>query len=146
MAVFVRVAEQGSFSVAARQLGLSKSAASKHVTALEERLGVRLLNRTTRRLALTEVGAVYRDHCARVVAEAEEADLAASRHSLTPRGRLKVNAPMTFGFLHLGPLLPQFLTAYPAIQVELSLNDRMLTCLKRASIWPSASAGWPTAA
>ena len=67
MAVFVRVAEQGSFSLAARQLGLSKSAASKHVAALEERLGVRLLNRTTRRLALTEVGAVYRDYCARVV-------------------------------------------------------------------------------
>ncbi len=130
MAVFVRVAEQGSFSLAARQLGLSKSAASKHVTALEERLGVRLLNRTTRRLALTEVGAVYRDHCARVVAEAEEADLAASRHSLTPRGRLKVNAPMTFGFLHLGPLLPQFLTAYPAIQVELSLNDRIVDLLE----------------
>ena len=129
MAVFVRVAEQGSFSLAARQLGLSKSAASKHVTALEERLGVRLLNRTTRRLALTEVGAVYRDHCARVVAEAEEADQAASRHSLTPRGRLKVNAPMTFGFLHLGPLLPQFLTAYPAIQVELSLNDRIVDLL-----------------
>jgi DNA-binding transcriptional LysR family regulator len=130
MAVFVRVAEQGSFSLAVRQLGLSKSATSKHVIALEERLGVRLLNRTTRRLALTEVGAVYRDHCARVVAEAEEADLAASRHSLTPRGRLKVNAPMTFGFLHLGPLLPVFLTAYPAIQVELNLNDRIVDLLE----------------
>jgi DNA-binding transcriptional LysR family regulator len=130
MAVFVRVAEQGSFSLAARQLGLSKSAASKHVTALEERLGVRLLNRTTRRLALTEVGAVYRDHCARVVQDAEEADQAASRQSLTPRGRLKVNAPMTFGFLYLGPLLPEFLTLHPAIQIDLSLNDRMVDLLE----------------
>ena len=130
MALFVRVAELGSFSLAARQLGLSKSAASKQVSALEERLGVRLLNRTTRRLALTEVGAVYRDHCARVVADADEADLAASRHSLTLRGRLKVNAPMTFGFLHLSPLLPEFLAAHPAIQVELSLNDRIVDLLE----------------
>src|SRR5215207_5962463 len=118
MAGYVRVAEQGSFSAAARQLGVSKAAASKHVAALEERLGVRLLNRTTRRLALTEVGTVYRDHCARVV---QEADLAASRSSLAPRGRLKVNAPMTFGFLHLVPLLPDFLATHPAIQIELTL-------------------------
>ena len=130
MAVFVRVAEQGSFSVAARQLGLSKSAVSKHVTALEERLGVRLLNRTTRRLALTEVGAVYRDYCARVVQDADEADLAASQHSLEPRGRLRVSAPMTFGFLHLGPLLPEFLARHPALQVELSLDDRVVDLLE----------------
>ncbi len=130
MALFVRVAELGSFSQAARQLGMSKSAASKQVAALEERLGVRLLNRTTRRLALTEVGAVYRDHCVRVVVEADEADLAASRHSSTPRGRLRVNAPMTFGFLQLAPLLPAFLTAHPAIQVELSLNDRVVDLIE----------------
>ena len=112
MAVFVRVAEQGSFSAAARQMGLSKSAASKHVAALEEHLGVRLLNRTTRQLALTEAGEIYRDHCSRVVQEVEEADLAASEHSLTPRGRLKINAPVTFGFLHLGPLVPAFLASH----------------------------------
>ncbi|MFZ1426688.1 MAG: LysR family transcriptional regulator, partial [Geminicoccaceae bacterium] len=107
MAVFVRVAEQGSFSLAARQLGISKSAVSKHVTALEERLGVRLLNRTTRRLALTEVGAVYRDYCAKVVQDADDADLAAAQHSDQPRGRLRVSAPMSFGILHLGPLIPE---------------------------------------
>jgi DNA-binding transcriptional LysR family regulator len=75
MAVFARMAEQGSFSAVAQQLGLSKSAMSKHVTALEERLGVRLINRTTRRLALTDVSVAYRDYCARIVQEVEEAEL-----------------------------------------------------------------------
>lgn len=130
MAVFVRVAELGSFSAAARQLGLSKSAASKHVAALEERLGVKLVHRTTRRLALTEVGAAYRDWCARIVQEVEEAELTASRHSVEPRGRLKVNAPMSFGFLHLGPLLPEFLARHPGITVELILNDRFVDLLE----------------
>ena len=130
MAVFVRVAELGSFSAAARQLGLSKSAASKHVTALEERLGVRLLHRTTRRLALTEVGSVYRDYCARIVQEIEEAELTATRHAVEPRGRLKINAPMTFGFLHLGPVLPEFLARYPRIEIELTLNDRFVDLLE----------------
>ena len=129
MRVFVRVAEQGSFSSAAQQLGLSKSAVSKHVAALEERLGVRLLNRTTRRLAVTEVGAVYRDWCARVVQEIEEADLTASQHGVEPRGRLKVSAPMTFGFLHLVPLLPEFLARHPALEVDLILDDRVVDLL-----------------
>lgn len=130
MAVFARVAEQGSFSAAARQLGLSKSAVSKHVAALEERLGVRLLNRTTRRLALTEVGAVYRDYCAKLVQDAEEADLAATWHSDEPRGRLRVSAPMSFGILHLGPILPEFLARHPALQVELILDDRVVDLLE----------------
>ncbi len=130
MAVFVRVAEQGSFSTAARQLGLSKSAVSKHVTALEERLGVHLINRTTRRLALTDIGAAYRDYCARIVQEVEEAELTAAWHGVEPRGRLKVNAPMTFGFLHLGPLLPEFRARHPAVEVELTLNDRIVDLLE----------------
>lgn len=130
MTVFARVAEVGSFSIAAEHLGLSKSTVSKHVTALEERLGVRLINRTTRRLALTEVGAAYRDYCARIVQEVEEAELTASRSGVEPRGRLKVNAPMTFGFLHLGPLLPEFLARYPRIEIELTLNDRFVDLIE----------------
>lgn len=130
MAVFVRVAELGSFSGAARQLGLSRSAVSKHVTALEERLGVRLINRTTRRLALTEAGAAYRDYCARIVQEVEEAELMAMQHSAAPHGRLKLNAPVTFGFLHLGPLLPEFLARYPGVEIELALNDRFVDLLE----------------
>lgn len=130
MAVFLRVAELGSFSGAAEQLRLSKSAVSKHVTALEERLGVRLINRTTRRLALTEVGQTYRDYCARIVQEVEEAERAASRQGVEPRGRLKVNAPMTFGFLRLAPLLPGFLARHPAVTVELTLNDRFVDLIE----------------
>src|SRR5215218_7896700 len=97
MAAFVKVAELGSFSAAAAALGLSKSAVSKQVTALEERLGVRLLARTTRRLSLTEVGEGYRDWCVRIAQEVEEAEQEAGRHGAEPRGRLKVSAPMSFG-------------------------------------------------
>lgn len=124
MEVFVRVAQQGSFSAAANQLGMSKSTVSKHISALEERLGVRLLNRTTRRLSLTEYGEVYRDHCLRILHEVADADENMERFTAEPRGRLKVNAPMSFGTLHLAPLLPGFLQTYPKVDVDLSLNDR----------------------
>jgi DNA-binding transcriptional LysR family regulator len=130
MAAFLKVAELGSFSAAARQLGLSKSAVSKHVAALEERLGVRLLNRTTRRLALTEVGLGYRDWCARIVQEVEEAEQEAGRHGAEPRGRLKVSAPMTFGVLHLAPLLPEFLARHSLVEVELALDDRVVDLIE----------------
>jgi DNA-binding transcriptional LysR family regulator len=130
MAVFAKVAELGSFSAAADQLGLSKSAVSKHVTALEGRLGVPLVNRTTRRLALTEAGEAYRDSCARIVAEVEEAELEAGRHGSEPRGRLRVNAPMTFGVLHLGPLIPEFLARFPRIEIDLTLNDRVVDLIE----------------
>jgi DNA-binding transcriptional LysR family regulator len=130
MAVFAKVAELGSFSAAADTLGLSKSAVSKHVTALEERLGVRLVNRTTRRLALTEVGLSYRETCARIVQEVEEAEQEAGRHGSEPRGRLKVTAPMTFGILHLAPLLPDFLAAHPRLEIDLALDDRIVDLLE----------------
>ena len=130
MEVFVKVAEQGSFSAAARALGLSKSAVSKHVTALEERLGVRLLNRTTRRLALTEVGFAYRHSAARLVAEIDEVETLAGRHSVEPRGRLKIAAPVSFAITRLAPLLPEFLARHPHLEVELSLNDRFVDLLE----------------
>lgn len=129
MAVFVRVAELGGFSAAAQAMGLSKSAVSKQVSALEERLGVRLLNRTTRRLALTEAGETYRDWCARIVQEVEEAELEAGRHGSEPRGRLRVSAPMTFGFLALSPLVPEFLARHPGIELDLTLDDRIVDLL-----------------
>lgn len=124
MEVFVRVAQLGSFSTTAAQLGMSKSTVSKHISALEERLGVRLLNRTTRRLSLTEYGEVYRDHCLRILQEVAEADDDMDRFAAEPRGRLKINAPMSFGMMHLSPLLPGFLEAYPSVDVDLILNDR----------------------
>ena len=124
MAIFARVVETKSFTAAARALGISKSAVSKQISALEDRLGARLLNRTTRRLALTEIGAAFYDRCSRLVAEAEEAELEVTRMMAEPRGELKVNAPYSFGINHVAPRLASFMAANPAVCVDLTLDDR----------------------
>ena len=124
MEVFVRVAQLSSFSSTANQLGMSKSTVSKHISALEERLGVRLLNRTTRRLSLTEYGEVYRDHCLRILHEVTQADDIMGRFTSEPRGKLKINAPMSFGMMHLAPLLPGFMKKHPYVDLDMNLNDR----------------------
>lgn len=126
MAVFAKVVEARSFTAAAEQLGLSKSAVSKQVSRLEDRLGIRLLNRTTRRLSLTEAGAAYYERCARIVADAEEADLAITHLQSEPRGILLVNAPMSFGIAHVAPAIPDFLERYPELRVDMILNDRVV--------------------
>lgn len=124
MAVYARVVEEGSFSRAAQSLGLSKSAVSKQVGRLEDRLGVRLLNRTTRRLSLTEAGTAFYEGCRQLVADAEAAEAAVSHLASAPRGTLRVNAPMSFGQLHVAPAVPEFLASYPELSVDLQLNDR----------------------
>jgi DNA-binding transcriptional LysR family regulator len=126
MAVFARVIEMGSFSAAARDLRLAKSTVSKQVAALEQRLGARLLNRTTRRLSPTEVGRAYYERCTRIIAEVEEAELAVSRLQLEPRGTLRLNAPMSFGNLHVAPVIADFMNAYPELTVDMTLNDRLV--------------------
>lgn len=126
MEVFVRVVETGSFTRAAEQTGLSRAMVSKHVLELENRLGVRLLNRTTRKISLTEAGAGYYERSAQIVAEIAEAERAAAQLNLRPRGLLKVNAPMTFGTLHLAPAIPAFIEANPEVTVELTQNDRVV--------------------
>lgn len=126
MQAFQRVAELGSFSLAAQQLDLSKSAVSKMVRALEDHLGARLLNRTTRRLSLTEAGANYADHVARLLAELADIEAATANLQAAPKGQLKINAPMSFGQLHVAPLLPGFLAEHPEISVDLTLNDRVV--------------------
>jgi len=126
MGIFARVAEAKNFSEAARRLGLSKSVVSKQVARLERSLGARLMNRTTRRLSLTEAGTAFYEHCARMVAEAEAAELAVTRLSLAPRGVLRVSSPAAFGHLHLAPAIPEFLRRYPELAVELVMNDRMV--------------------
>ena len=126
MAVFARVVEANSFTEAARRLGMSKAAVSKQVSKLEERLGARLLNRTTRRLSLTEVGAAFYERCARIVAEAEEAELAVTRLNATPRGTLRIDAPVNFGMQYLAPLLPPFMLQHPDLRVDMSFNDRFV--------------------
>ena len=123
---FLAVAEQGSCSAAARRLGTTKSTVSKRVRLLEERLGVRLLHRTTRRLALTTLGEIYRDNCRRLVGELADTEAMLSAHARNPRGRLRVTAPMTFGILHLGAFIARFQERYPEVAVDLTLDDRFL--------------------
>jgi len=126
LAVFAKVVEQESFSHAATDLGVSKSAVSKQIAALEERLGARLLNRTTRRLSLTEAGARLFDRCQRIVAEVEAAEQEAGQLHSRPTGTLRVSAGMSFGHLHLAQALSGFLDTYPDLNVELVLNDRVV--------------------
>ena len=124
MAVFAKVAEARSFSGAARRLGISKSAASKQVAQLERYLKARLINRTTRRLSLTEVGAAFYEHCARMLAEAEAAELAVSRLYAEPRGTLRITSPAAFGHLHIAPAIPDFIARHPDVTVQIVMNDR----------------------
>lgn len=124
MAIFARVVEAEGFSAAARELGLSKSAVSKQIARLEDRMGVRLLNRTTRRLSLTEAGETFYQGCRRVVAEAAAAQEAVGHLADRPRGRLAVSAPMSFGVRHLAPILPAFMARFPEVTVDLQLDDR----------------------
>jgi DNA-binding transcriptional LysR family regulator len=124
MAVFVRVVESGGFTATARHLGMSPAMVSTHIRALEKRLGVRLLNRTTRRVSATEVGQNYYEQCLRILHEVEEAERAASDLQAAPRGRIRLTAPMTFGIRQLGPLMADYLKTYPDLSIDLSLDDR----------------------
>lgn len=126
MEAFVRVVDLGGFTDAARKMGVSKSAVSKHVSALESRLGARLLNRTTRRVNPTEIGLAYYDRASRVLAEACEADAMAAAMQGMPQGELRVSAPLSFGIGHLAPAVSGFLRAYPDVSVRLSLDDRFV--------------------
>jgi len=120
--VFARVVQAGSFTAAATQLGLPKSTVSRKVSALEERLKSRLLQRTTRKLSLTDVGRTYYDYCARIVGEVEDGERAVSRLQETPRGLLRVTAPVSVAFL--GPIVSDYLRRYPEVRVDLFCTSR----------------------
>ena len=122
MLVFARVVQAGSFTTAARGLGMPKSTVSRKVSELEERLKARLLQRTTRRLSLTDVGRTYYDYCARIVGEIEDAERAVSRLSEAPRGLLRVTAPINVSFL--GPIVSEYLKRYPEVRLELFCTTR----------------------
>ncbi|WP_444916976.1 LysR family transcriptional regulator [Microbulbifer sp. JMSA003] len=124
--IFVTVAETGGFSPAAKLLGISKSAVSKRVTQLELQLGVKLLHRTTRKLSLTEAGEHFYEHARIAYKSAKDAQDAVLQLQGKPRGRLRINAPMSFGRLHLAPLIPVFMERYPEISIDMVLDDKVV--------------------
>lgn len=126
LAAFVAVAERKGFAAAARKLGVSPSAVTRLVAALEARVGLRLLQRTTRSVTLTDAGARYFERARRILGDLEEADGSAEAEHATPTGRLVVSAPLAFGRLHVAPLMSAYLGAYPDISAELQLTDRMI--------------------
>jgi DNA-binding transcriptional LysR family regulator len=130
MAVFSRVVGAGSLSAAARELGLSIALVSRRLAALEARLGVRLINRTTRRLHLTDEGARYYETCGRLLAEIAEADAAVAAQRGEARGDLKVALPASFGHQHVAPLVPRFVAQYPHVRLALSLSDRFVSVIE----------------
>jgi DNA-binding transcriptional LysR family regulator len=127
MAVFKRAVDDGSFAAAARHFGISPEMAGAHVRSLEKRLGVGLLNRTTRRLHLTEVGTGYYARCTGVLADIDEAEAEASSLQAAPRGLLRIAAPVTFGIKHLAPAVGDYMTRYPEIIVEVAVSDRFVS-------------------
>ena len=123
MRVFSKVAKAGSFAAAAKELGLSRAMATKHVMQLENGLGIRLLNRTTRNLNLTEVGSVYLERCLQILDDMEEMELAVTRLQTEPRGVLKVTATPFFGSYHLAPAISAYMEVYPDVHVDLTLQS-----------------------
>ena len=126
MTVFRRVAELQSFSAAARELRLSNAAVSKHIAQLEDRLQTRLLHRTTRSVSLTTDGSAYLARCGRILDDVDELDQSVGKTAGAPKGQLRVNAPSAFGLLHLSPLVPGLLSAWPDLTLDLSLTDRFV--------------------
>lgn len=126
MRLFVEVVKRGSFTQAAEKTGLSRAQLSKSVMQLESFLGARLLNRTTRKISLTETGQIYFERCAAILQEVEEADAVAREMTANPSGTLLLAAPTSFGVRHLQDLIPQYLAKYPQVQIRLSLNDRFV--------------------
>ena len=126
MGVFVRAADLGSFTAAAAALGMSSQMVGKHVSFLEERLGAQLLRRTTRHQSLTDIGRSFYERCRTILAETEAAEALVNDLSTTPRGFMRVNAPVTFGACRMAPLVSRYLESYPNVEIELTLSDRFV--------------------
>lgn len=130
MLVFSKVVQAGSLSAAARELGVSTAVVSRTLAALEARLGVRLVNRTTRSLHLTDEGASYYETSQRILAEIDEADAAVTSRRVEPQGVLRVALPASFGHQHIAPLVPRFAQRYPKVELALSLSDRSINLIE----------------
>ncbi|MEH6625026.1 MAG: LysR family transcriptional regulator [Motiliproteus sp.] len=139
--VFTRVVEANSFSEAARQLGVAKSAVSKQVSLLEKEVGVRLLNRSTRKLSLTEAGQIYYQHCAEIVGRAEIALNELRQYQHQPTGTLRVASPISFGIAHLVPVVKELRSLYPLLKIDLLLEDRVINMVEEG-VDLSIRVGW----
>jgi DNA-binding transcriptional LysR family regulator len=133
MRAFVRAVELGGFSAAARDLDLTPSALSKLTTRLEDRLGVRLMNRTTRKLALTAEGEAYFASAKRILADIAEAEAEVTRFAAQPKGLLRVNVGVAFGLHQLAPSLPRFLERYPEIELDITVTDRLVDLVEEGA-------------
>lgn len=132
MELFVRIVESGSLTAAADAAGVSATSVVRGLAALESRVGMRLLNRTTRRMALTDEGREYYALCRRILADLAEAEDALAQRRRAPAGLLRITAPTTFGRMHVAPTAAAFLEAYPAVRVEMTLTDRVVDMLEEA--------------
>ncbi len=126
MSVFVEVVDRGGFTAAEGRLGLSRAQISKLVMQLEAHLGTRLLNRTTRKISLTEMGRLYYERCKALLIEVDEIDSMASEQTSTPRGTLTIGAPSSFGTLHFKKVITEYMKQYPQVQISLQLTDRFV--------------------
>ncbi|OAG78532.1 transcriptional regulator LysR [Acetobacter malorum] len=130
MQVFVKVVATGSFTGAGRALSLSQTMVTKHINALETRLGSTLFHRSTRKLSLTEAGRLFLDGCQKILPELEEIEQTVTEQRREPRGRLRLNAPVSFAIRYVAPLLPEFSRLYPQVTVELGVNDRTVDLIE----------------
>jgi DNA-binding transcriptional LysR family regulator len=128
--VFTKVVASGSFSAAGRAVGMSQTMVTKHIAALEGRLGVKLFHRSTRRISLTDAGRNYLESSERILADIETADSAVAADRVEPRGLLRLNAPVSFGCRQIAPLLSEFARSHPLVTVELGLNDRYVDLIE----------------
>ena len=123
---FTQVVESGGFAAAAREMGLSRSVVNKHVIRLEDELGAQLLQRSTRNVSPTETGLAFYDRCLQILADIDETFASITESQEQPTGRLRVNAPMSFGTMHLSSVVAEYMSRYPDVHVELVLNDRFV--------------------
>ena len=130
ISLFIKAAQYRSFSKVARQRGMSPSSVSRAISQLEENLGTRLFNRTTRKITLTEEGIAFYEHCDRILAELENAELELSRSRSHPSGTLRLDLNVSLGHLHIVPALPQLLKSYPDLKLDVSLSDRKVNLVE----------------